>query len=333
MRKNGKRPGRPLARFGGESIMPEQDAVNPFTDVHSIIGILLGLFGTALSFIGITSGEVTAILRNDAEGASVVALLLLLGVLAATLTVVTSNSRDDAQPVASPLELMTIILLFLGAGLIVIYFIPVGTQKSWVLGLGCVVSACAFVSTLLLAALSLGVSQSGSAGDTPSPRGFWKHLLVRSLPVKVVLIVVSAILIAMSMYTAMRLEARSQLQTEVQVTASVSESDSLATLSVHVTAAKLRNDSWVHLQVYDAKNRPIASGSISPDVNGNVDNTLAIPIQPGKYDQISIQTSTCTAPRTDTIKPLANAATSDCGNAPSQLTITDPAPTPAPTGT
>jgi hypothetical protein len=333
---------------------------NPITSVQNVMGFLLTTVGTVFSFIGITSSEVTAVLRNEPEIAAAVALILLLGVLAAALAVVLGSQRA----VASPLDLVLLIFLLLGIGAFIVYAIPIKNTEGWILALGSWVSGVAFL-VLLLVLLCFDTSDrekgrtgtppaTAPTGPPPPPAGqpvdeavsppadepttagarlrgrlatFWNYLRTRDLPVQVVLIAASVILIAISMDGALRLETYSQLQTEVQVATSFSGSDSAKVLSVHVTAAKIKEGSWVEVDIYSAnpskdgpsKTHDIAQASIGPDTNGSVDDTFDVPLPAKKPSNIGIQASTCSSSKPST--------TADCAGTPSQLTIPNPAAT------
>ncbi len=99
-------------------------AKNPLGDVQNLLGFLLAGFGAILSFLGLRSDEVTTVLRNDPGQASVVALVLLLGVLAAVLTVAYTGPGR-----VTPLFTGGIFLLILGLGAFTDYLIPVGSGR------------------------------------------------------------------------------------------------------------------------------------------------------------------------------------------------------------
>jgi hypothetical protein len=269
--------------------------------VKTVVGILLGLVGTVFSFIGITTGEVTSILRNDPESTPLVALLLLLGVLAAVLTVVI-NDKGDA---ASPLDLAAVIVLILGVATVFIWAIPVQRSKQlgWIWGgskwgwlWGAVICAIA-IAALLCRIQRVGRHVYLYKDGQPRPPER------RNVSGKVLLIVVSVMLIATGVDAGLRLEQQNQLRTTVQVSASVTDSDPGDTLTVHLTAAKVPNDHWVIFEVSEVDSAnpqkillDVAGGDIYPDVNGDVDNTLEIPLLPGTFGSINISTATCPGP-------------------------------------
>jgi hypothetical protein len=268
----------------GEFIV--SDLKGTFSDIQSVMGVLLGLFATVFSFVGITTGEVTAILRNEPGKTPLVALFLLVGLLAAVLTVVITN-----PDVASPLDLAVLIVLLLGVATIVISAIPVQSSKR--------LSPCWGIAICVIAILSL----SCYLPPFKNTKLMKDKILKRIIPVKVVLIVASVILISTSVDTALRLETQSQLHTTVQVAAGVAESGSDTMLTIHLTAAKVTNDSSVKFEVSGVNSgdpkktvlRNIASGDMDPDVNGDIDNTLEIRLLPGSFDSINIITGTCSA--------------------------------------
>jgi len=96
---------------------------NPVSDVQNLLGFLLVGFGAILSFLGLRSNEVTTVLRNDAPQASLIALMLLFGVLAAVLTVAIEESATKKVSWAAVLG---VVLVLLGVGAFVIYLIPAG---------------------------------------------------------------------------------------------------------------------------------------------------------------------------------------------------------------
>jgi hypothetical protein len=96
---------------------------NPIGDVQNLLGFLLAGFGAVLSFFGLRSTEVTTVLRNDPAQASLIALMLLLGVLAAVLTIAIDNSSAMRVSWTSA---GGVVLALLGFGAFVIYLIPVG---------------------------------------------------------------------------------------------------------------------------------------------------------------------------------------------------------------
>ena len=122
-------------------------AKNPIGDVQNVLGFLLAGFGAVLSFLGLRSTEVTTVLRNDPAQASLIALMLLLGVLAAVLTVAIDNSSAKR---VSWTSVGGVILALLGLGAFVIYLIPVGSSAGLLsLALGYVLASAGIIVVLI----------------------------------------------------------------------------------------------------------------------------------------------------------------------------------------
>jgi hypothetical protein len=134
---------------GKKPELPPKTDNNPWNGVENLLGFLLAGFGAVLSFLGLRSTEVTTVLRNYPSQASLIAFLLLLGVLAAVLTV--AIDRDPDREISWTIAAATILALF-GVGAFVIYAIPVGTTGilSKVLGL-IFISAGIIISVISLA--------------------------------------------------------------------------------------------------------------------------------------------------------------------------------------
>ena len=127
-------------------------------------GVLLAGFGAVLSFFGLRSTEVTTILRNDPGQASFIALFLLLGVLAAVLTVVTQSTSKKNAPLM--LTAGVVVALF-GLGTLVIYFIPVGaptgTTASLRFGLALISAGVAMFAASVALRIWRGHGRTGTA--------------------------------------------------------------------------------------------------------------------------------------------------------------------------
>lgn len=293
---------------------PRTDAAgkNPLRDMQNILGFLLAGFGAILSFLGLRSTEVTTVLRNDPGQASLVAAILLAGVLAAVLTVVIDS---DTTEKASWADVIGAAFLLIGLAGFVIHEIPASagpSQLSEVLApafgaLGIVVLAGSFWAKRTLDA-------SGSA---------------HGIPPTIIFLMAGVTLIAISAYGAMRLETASQRSAAAQVAATLNGSGSA--LAVHVTASKVEAGGYIWIAVEGLPaNPPIAiacagidstlkpdqatceedpcgpqrlqascvwlmDGSIAPDASGDVDNTVNLPIKSGEFQDLDIRASVCTS--------------------------------------
>jgi len=101
--------------------VPDNDDL---TNIRNVLGFLLAGFGALLSFLGIRSSEISTVLRNDSQRASIIAFILLLGVLAAVSAIVT-KSRKRVNTVSA----VAIGLVLFGVGALVIFYIPVGSDS------------------------------------------------------------------------------------------------------------------------------------------------------------------------------------------------------------
>ena len=279
------------------------DPANPLKDGQNILGFLLAGFAGVLGFIGLKSSEVTTVLRNDTPQATLVALILLLSVLAAVIGVALPNTRKTSW-----VCMAGVFCLLLSLGAFVIYQIPVSSsvEESKNSSFYACILAGVGAAALLVAAV-LQVSR--------------KQLII---PDQFVFIMASVILLATSMYGAMRLETGSQQNPSVQVSANATRSGIYTALSVHVIASKLSNSYYIGVSVVGLKTgihfqalcqetmKPdqvllctenpcrwlddcvvIFGGVFPPDVTGSVDETLADMLIPGQYQDITVRGSVC----------------------------------------
>ena len=361
---------------GADGPAPQNNALrkNPFSDVQNILGFLLAGFGGIISFLGLRSTEVTTVLRNDPGPASLVAAVLLLGVLAAILTVVidSGNMQD-----ASSTDAIGIAFLLIGLASFIIYAIPASASPSGLSGilalifggLGITVvgaslwvrttaeraTAAAERATWAMAAAERATAAAAratgeraaawraTAAAARARAAAWRAAAARATAAAegrpaapggghgirptIIFLMISVTLIATSAYGAMRLETASQRSSSAQVAATLNGSGS--TLTVHVTASKLEGGGYIWIAVEGLPvNPPIATacagidstlkpdqatceedlcgpnrlqarcvwlmdGSVAPDASGDVDETVNLPIQPGKYQVLDIRASVC----------------------------------------
>jgi hypothetical protein len=276
---------------------------NPLKDGQNILGFLLAGFAGVLGFIGLKSSEVSEVLRNDTRQATVVAFILLLAVLAAVIGVAIPDTRKTSW-----VCIVGVFFLLIGFGAFVIYKIPVSSSVAEYKNSGLYAGVLAGVGAVAL--LVAAVLQ--------------RHEKQRIIPDQFVFIMASVILLATSMYGAMRLETGSQQNPAVQISANATKSGSDTALSVHVTASKLSNSNYIgvaviglktgiHFQALCQKNmKPdqvalctenpcrwlddcvvIFGGVFPPDATGSVDETLADTLIPGQYQDITVRGSVC----------------------------------------
>jgi hypothetical protein len=273
---------------------------SPLKDTQNLLGFLLAGFAGVLSFLGLRSDEITTVLRNDTRQATLIALTLLLATLAAAVGVaIPSDHRVPWLCMAG------VFFLLLALGAFVIYKIPsgaiTGNRKD------------SLVDGFVLAAVG-GVALLASL----------PKLKDGAISTQFVFIMASIILLATSMYGAMRLETDSQLNSAVQISASVAKDNSETTLSVHVTASKIREVGYIGINVmalpsgipfvtlcgrikvrqgaasctedpcaYLSQCVVIFGGTVPPDPSGGVDESLSDALITGQYQDITVKASVC----------------------------------------
>lgn len=280
------------------------DEKNPLKDVQNILGFLIAGFGGILTFIGLRSTEVSAVLRNDSAQASFVAFLLLCAILAAAVSVTISDSFKIPL-----LRAIAVSILTLSLGTSVIVAIPIEESRWPSLIIGLILLAVALYSWI-------------SVPDDWSNRDSANYYPIRT---QLAFIVVSIMLLASSVYGAMRLETDSQLSSGVQVGAQIVRSPAGMALSVHVTGSKIGYSGYIGVAVLGLPNgipivtkckkyhpgnhssqctedpceylraecEVIFGQTVSPDSNGSINETLSDAFIPRKFEDIYIQTEVC----------------------------------------
>ncbi len=241
----------------------DSDDHSPFSNVRNVLGFLLAGFGAILSFLGVRSSEVTTVLRNDSLQASLIALILLFGVLAAVWAVATDSKRK-----LSLLSVMAIGVALAGVAALVVFAIPItadlipsGTEIRQYFNISGKITLAIACVLLLLGVATLvhygpfQVEQGAvSPGEPNNGRRWWQRWRESALklPVDLVdaLILASVVLIAIAAYGAMRLETKSQLSFSSQVGASFTMNGSLATARIDIAATKIPQSDWIFVDVY-----------------------------------------------------------------------------------
>lgn len=276
--------------------MPDR---NHLTDIQNILGFLIAGFAGVVGFLGLRSTEVSTVLRNDSSKASLIALILLLAVLTAVVSVAVPGYKKVPLP-----QVVALFLLLLGVGALVIFAVPIGTGLWVPHGIVSLVVG----AILVVIAVVIYVWSAISVRKT--------HRLI---PVQFTLVAASVMLLATSLYGAMRLETASQLTSAVQITANITKKASDVALSVHVGGTKFRTTGYVGVSVWglpswvfitndcdstdQCAENPcqhwqcefIFGAAFPPDASGNIDETMSNALVLGMYQHIYIVAMPCAA--------------------------------------
>lgn len=304
------------SNMGNKSKDDSRDNPSPLKDAQNLLGFLLAGFAGVVGFLGLRSDEVTTVLRNDTRQATVIAFILLLAALAAVIGVaVPKSSRTTWACTAG-----TFFLLF-GLAAFVIYNVPVSSTSEY--GKNSLYAAYCSVGVGIAVLIFAAWLQWRQKGNIISGQ--------------FVLIMASIILLATSMYGAMRLETYSQRNPAVQIAATAARQSNDTTLSVRVTASKLSENGYIGVAVEGLKTgvpvlgvcQVIASrhklpaivrmrdislctenpcsylktcvvifgGVFPPDPRGNVDETLDDMLISGQFEDITVRGSICHLPK------------------------------------
>jgi hypothetical protein len=263
---------------------------NSLANIRNVLGFLLAGFGAILSFLGIRSSEVSTILRNDSPQATVIALIMLLGVLAAVSAIVAESKKRINLASAAAIG-----AVLFGLGALVIFAIPVEQDPFTISGIISLAIGCVFVSsgTVALARLRpFWVEQGTSQKDayiiaSSSEHGTWRRLWMKSaarwqIDLIDVLILTSVLLTAIAAYGAIRLESKSQLSFSSQIGATFSVDGPLATVSIDISATKIPQADWVVVYVYAVPEKGISLESscetiLPGDAQDTIDHCMTDP--------------------------------------------------------
>jgi hypothetical protein len=284
---------------------------NPLKDVQNILGFLLAGFAGILSFLGLRSGEVSAVLRNpDTEAsASFIVLILFLAVLAAVYGVAVSGDKKIPMLWAPPIA-----IALLGVVSLAIYATPTNGSYGVYRTISLVI---AYILLITAAVTSLAYSASKKLRSSVP-------LKSREVQRQLLSIMVSVALLGISIYGAMRLEAYSQRMASVQISASIAKMASDETLTAHVTGAKLQNIRYVGIAIFGLPGNAhpikfcrthehkrytncveepcrylpgtcqlIYGAAVPANANGGLNYTLNDGLVPGNYQEVRIQAEVC----------------------------------------
>ncbi|NEB04901.1 hypothetical protein [Streptomyces sp. SID13726] len=191
----------------------------PVDSIRNVLGLLLAGFVGTLNLVGLNSGELTTVLRNETGLANLLALVFLVALITAVVSVLVPRTQRLKRHQAGG-----IVLLALAASpllTIVAVTIPGGTRW-WTRGGALGVSVLLAVGGALLLLGRIG-----------RPGG-------RAVSWQSVLLACAAILTFTASYAAVRLETKSQLDTtRPQLSATLTTDGKLGRISMTVSAARL----------------------------------------------------------------------------------------------
>jgi hypothetical protein len=298
---------------------------DPTAALKSSAGLLLGAFGSVLTVVGINSGEMGSILRNDEWKVLVVLLILVVSIVLAFLSAVIGAKAQWSKE-----GVMGALLLIASCYALVISVFPLDDQNSWtvtrilaagVAGLLFVVAARALFHSRSdltsqqeinrLPPEKQGSRQESLAGRMGEPttnassiegaKGIPGASGSTGGPVRVNLqswlIVFSGLLLALAVLGTIRIEARNQQDDILQLTPSVAAPDENNYVVVSVTVAAPRLSS--RQQVVFTMSGVIRSGDTSkkisvpidkvrvrPDVTGLAKQTILVPVSLRRFTQV-----------------------------------------------
>lgn len=249
--------------------------------------LVAGIVG-AFSFLGLEQDEIAVMLRRFSWQPSLVALLTALAIIGSILSIFAAGKRIRV------LAGSAFIVAVIATVPLAIWAVPSPSSVPEVGNAMLALAALLLVIAVLLFLLEL------LPGASPK----------MYISLQAVMLIVSVCFAASSIYSAMRLVARSQHDTtSPQVDSTVTSNNDGAKIDLKVRAAKLRHVDDVSVTVLGVPRerslgddqRPcesdgcqFVSGAIlAPDELGNVSGTIAVPIDVMAYQHISVRALVC----------------------------------------
>jgi hypothetical protein len=332
--------GAPEAAPGGGQ--PEGDSLE---DIGKWLGLLLGGLAGAFSFLGIQGEEVSAILRNQRWEASAIALMLAaalsLSIASLFLGRVSMPGHRAAAIGALVLALSPLMVFSISTSRL--------EENRWhkaVLGVAVALVIVAFdlwalpwllrhVRRLVAIAIAFACGALGmglAIRFGMNPTRWWPYVLLgllvvgvvtvaavlalpwlrgRSVPARLVALLVGVLLIETAVYSGLRLETRSQFRTtSPQVSASYVTTDAATKVKLDVHAERLRADDDMAIEVSmvprtakapSRRDMPclhgdctfVAGAQLRPDAFGTIDESYEFPVDPQAAQHVSIVATLC----------------------------------------
>ncbi len=281
-------------------------------NLRTILGLVLAGFAATISFVGITSTEISSILRNNEPAALIIFFSLLTAIVAALLAAVIEGGPWPRLGILISLLFVTL------AGFIVIadvIRIP-AVNVSWKLVTGAPSGMKMFIAILLVLALAMFIW---------TQFGHNRYLHTKLMNLNSLLIVVSVVMLGIALFAALRVESGSQQNANVQIVASDSASGADADLTMMITVSRLSQGDYVQVFVCGTtrlSNPPsgcdqqqiapapkaasaasctdssanchmIAIWNVRPDLSGSVEQTVKFPISSATYGRVFGSANLC----------------------------------------
>jgi hypothetical protein len=294
-------------------------------DVRNLLGFLVIGFAGVLNVIGVKSAEIGVILRNDPGPVSYVAIILLVGVIAATASVFVDADKHAISLKAAVIVLFVMLFLFC----LTVWIVGErGVSLLAFLGVACVGSFLPLIWDLRTK-YKLKKLTRGSLRKPSLQRQFPELLNLQCL-----LLVAAVSLTSTAAYGALQIESLSQASVTVPtITDTLHSSGHNYTLSASASVSKLETQ-WLGVYVFGVprsinivsmcsrpkmqslesqigvgcdqdpclylgqQGRPctgLAEGIIPPDATGQIDRTIEVPFSDLDYDHIQIRAALCEA--------------------------------------
>jgi hypothetical protein len=294
--------------------------------VQVLAGLLVAGFAGALNFIGLRSGEVSTVLRNEPHYPTLVLALIVAGIL----TAVASIFVGPRSVVRKWVWRATACALLVPVSLTVALIPITGTTKGfedW-LAIGVAIAggllALAFCPAVTGKLKGVGLLKRFAARfperDEKSPVLFQGLLVFTAIA-----------LTATATYAALRLETRSQLaNTAAQLTATITETSPTASLHLSIDASKMAGADRVYVSVTGLQSGPtiasvckgiategtlpcdqapcyvtrlrghlldacvsLSSGVYQPNAEGSVQQTIDMPFSDLRYQRLELLGEVC----------------------------------------
>jgi hypothetical protein len=264
-------PDKPPPTAAGE---PPSTDPGKLGDVRNILGFLVAGFVGALNLLGLRSGEIGVVLRNDLAGATIVATFLLVGILCAMASVfVTSGGRHPVPPLLA----LAIGVLLASMFPLSVWIIPatfgtaqgpahvVGNSSETSLNQVMTFIIGGISAVLFIWALALIFYQRHKGR-----KGTQRYADLSNL--QSLLLFAAILLSSTATYGVMRLEALSQASTVAELGDTLQTGDHEDALAVSVSAVKLTTREWLGINIMAVPRRwNIKSRCLNPKVMAWID--------------------------------------------------------------